>query len=133
MTGKGDKFLYLGILLLFIGLPLVLKTTATPHSAKEGLVLEIVSSGRVIERERLEDAREPRELRLREGGGSNVLLIKDGRVRMASADCPGGDCLRTRPLSRAGGSIVCLPHRLIVRLRDGGRGKSESDFDAVTY
>ena len=35
---------------------------------------------------------------------------------MAQSDCPGGDCVRTGTITRAGQSIVCLPEQVVVQL-----------------
>ena len=40
-------------------------------------------------------------------------------VRVAWADCPTQDCVRTGLITRSGQSIVCLPARIIVRLEGG--------------
>ena len=50
--------------------------------------------------------------------GKNVLVIKDGSARVAEADCPDLVCARHREISLVGESIVCLPHRLVIEIRD---------------
>ena len=57
----------------------------------------------------------------------NVLQIADGQAAVTEANCGDHTCVRTGAVSRAGETIVCLPHRLIVEIR-GGDG---SDFDAT--
>ena len=57
----------------------------------------------------------------------NVLEIRDGQAAVIDANCGDHTCVRTGAVSRAGETIVCLPHRLIVEIR-GGDG---SDFDAT--
>ena len=52
-------------------------------------------------------------------GGSNRVVIKDGRVRVEEADCPDGLCVGQGAISRAGQTIVCLPHRLVVTVLGG--------------
>lgn len=59
--------------------------------------------------------------------GSNVLTVSGGAVSVTEADCPGGDCTHTASVSRAGETIVCLPHRLIVSVNGASEGP-----DAVT-
>ncbi len=44
----------------------------------------------------------------------NTLVIADGTAYMRAADCPDGLCVAHRPISRAGESIICLPHRVVV-------------------
>lgn len=62
--------------------------------------------------------------------GFNAFVIDEGAVRMVSSDCGGGDCLRMTPARSVGDIIVCLPHRLMLRLT----GESERrDLDVVSY
>ena len=64
---------------------------------------------------------EPGEYRISDGDSYNVIEITEGGVRMKEADCPDQICV-----SR-GLSIVCLPHRLVIRLEQLG----DQELDAV--
>ena len=57
----------------------------------------------------------------------NVVLIENGSVRMESSDCHNQVCVSHMPISRSGESIICLPHRIVVRIQGG----KEADVDAV--
>lgn len=57
----------------------------------------------------------------------NVVLIENGSVRMQSSDCHNQICVNHMPISRSGESIICLPHRIVVRIQGG----KEADVDAV--
>lgn len=46
----------------------------------------------------------------------NRLVIQNGRAFMEWADCPDQICVAHAPIDAAGQSIVCLPHRVIVRI-----------------
>ncbi len=87
----------------------------------------------VIERDGKEIARFPlredRTIRLPETAaeGYNVLEIADGRLRVAEADCPEQICVQQGWISRIGEQIVCLPHRLVIRLA----AKDSRGMDAV--
>ena len=48
-------------------------------------------------------------------GDTNVCEIRDGKARMTEADCPDHSCVRSKPIGSGGGSIVCLPNRVILR------------------
>lgn len=51
--------------------------------------------------------------------GMNMVKIQDGTVYMAEASCPDQICVNTYPLSaKEPGSIVCLPHKLIVEIKE---------------
>lgn len=53
--------------------------------------------------------------------GSNLIQVKDGKVRIASADCPDQVCVRAGWLTSRAAPIICLPHHLVIRL-EGGNG-----------
>jgi hypothetical protein len=59
--------------------------------------------------------------------GMNVLMLEHGRIRVSEADCPDGFCVRQGWLSSGAVPIVCLPHRLVIRLEGG----SPPEVDAV--
>ena len=61
------------------------------------------------------------ETRVTLGNGEweNVLVIKDGVAFVESADCPDEVCVAHLPISREGETIVCLPHRLVIRIVGG--------------
>ena len=67
---------------------------------------------------------------LHSASGENTIIIKDGAVSMAAADCPDKVCVSMRRISRSGETIVCLPHKLVLEIRSV---ESEtSPLDAVT-
>lgn len=60
-------------------------------------------------------------------GGENTLLISGGHADMIHADCPGEDCVYQKAVSADGETIVCLPHRVVIRISSG----EENSIDAV--
>ena len=70
---------------------------------------------------------EDRTVRIEGEDGYNTLVIENGEVRLSAADCPNGLCVQTGKIRYAGQSIVCLPHKLAVRITGGA-----SALDAVT-
>ncbi|MDO4983110.1 MAG: NusG domain II-containing protein [Eubacteriales bacterium] len=59
--------------------------------------------------------------------GHNTVTISGARVSVTESDCPNHDCEDFGVIAKAGQSIMCLPHRMLVRI-DG-----ETDVDAVIY
>ena len=53
-----------------------------------------------------------------DGRDVNVLVIKSGTAFVTDADCPGRHCALHAPISAVGESIICLPHRLVVRISE---------------
>lgn len=48
--------------------------------------------------------------------GCNLVHTGEGAVWIEKADCPDQYCVRQGAISTADGRIVCLPHRLVVRV-----------------
>ncbi|MBQ7765624.1 MAG: NusG domain II-containing protein [Lachnospiraceae bacterium] len=46
--------------------------------------------------------------------GENILEIRDGKAEITSANCPNGDCVVHKEISKSNESIVCLPHKMAV-------------------
>lgn len=53
--------------------------------------------------------------------GFNVITVEDGKICVSSADCPDKICVKQGKISGAV-PIVCLPHRLEIRVVDGDDG-----------
>lgn len=54
------------------------------------------------------------------GGHVNTLVINGGKASIVSADCPDKLCVHQQEISKAGESIICLPHKLVVRIEGTG-------------
>ena len=61
-------------------------------------------------------------------GGTNVLLIRNGKASMLEADCPDQLCVHQKPIALNRESIICLPNNVVVEI-ESGTGR---EFDAVT-
>lgn len=49
----------------------------------------------------------------------NILEIRDGQAMVTDANCGDHTCIRTGAISREGETIICLPHRLEIRVVGG--------------
>ena len=47
-------------------------------------------------------------------GGTNILVIEDGRAYLIDANCPDKLCVHQGKISRTGEVITCLPNKLTV-------------------
>ena len=70
---------------------------------------------------------EDRAVTIEGEGGTNLLVIEDGKACVSDADCPDKLCVNQGKIRYSGQSIVCLPHRLTVVIEDG----AEDDIDSV--
>jgi len=53
------------------------------------------------------------------GEDYNIIEVDRGRIRVSDANCPGRSCVRQGWVSGGNVPVVCLPHRLIIRLEGG--------------
>ena len=53
--------------------------------------------------------------------GTNVCEIKNGEVKMTEADCPDHLCMKQKAVDSTGGTIVCLPNKVVI---EGEKGES---------
>ena len=116
---RGDIFLIGGCLLAALvccGLWLGLR--------RDGGTVIVEQDGRETARYALS---EDRTVRSEGEGGYNLLVIEGGEVYLSEADCPTQLCMKTGKIRYAGQSIVCLPHKLAVRITGGASG-----LDGVT-
>lgn len=61
---------------------------------------------------------------------TNVCEIKDGSVRMISAKCPDHLCIKQRTIDKSGGTIVCLPNKVVLEIVNTGND-AEQKLDEV--
>ena len=46
----------------------------------------------------------------------NIVEVKDGKVSVTESNCKDHICVNTPAISKVGQSIICLPHKLVVRI-----------------
>ena len=111
MKKKYDPALYLTLAALFVA-PIL----GAFFSGRDGdvIVVEAIRDGRVVVLGNLGEMGGS-AMTFGEPGNFNEIIIGEG-VRMISADCPGGDCLRAGEIGKNGEMIVCVPNRLVIRL-----------------
>lgn len=64
-------------------------------------------------------------------GEENLLAVQDGKAYMQSANCRDQLCVRQGATGRTGKQIVCLPHRVVVRLERADGAAVQDDLDVV--
>ena len=63
-------------------------------------------------------------------GSVNVITVENGAVYMKEANCRDGLCLRQSRLRNQVGTIVCLPHEVVVKLA-GGVPQTDDGLDVI--
>ncbi len=57
---------------------------------------------------------------------SNELVIRDGKAFITEANCPDRICVKHRGISHVGETIVCLPHKVVIRIEGGYTADSDA-------
>lgn len=69
------------------------------------------------------------EFTIRTSNGYNVIKIENNKIWIEDTDCPDEYCKLQGSISRDGQVIVCLPHKLIIKIVSDDKDK-EIDFIA---
>lgn len=65
-------------------------------------------------------------------GDTNVCEIKNGKVHMTEADCPDHLCMKQKAVDSTGGTIVCLPNKVVIEGEKGDSSAQETpEFDTA--
>ncbi len=109
-----DKKLKIGIAaavaaaLICVAVWIAMKTAVVENPAAE-----IILDGEVV---RTLPLSEDCEFTVNCGGGYNIVTVKNGAVSVTEADCPDKVCVHTGAISGGKVPIVCLPHKLEIRI-----------------
>lgn len=75
----------------------------------------------------VEDSYEIRQ----EDGAVNIVAVEDGAVYMKEANCRDGLCIRQGRMKNGAKTIVCLPHKLVVRITGEAIDTTHDDLDVI--
>ena len=92
----------------------------------DGHIANVYVDGKVVYSVDLDDVSTPYEKEIVTEYGKNVLLIEKGKICVIDADCDGKECVHTGFITDSSMPIVCLPHRLVVKI------EKEGDVDVVS-
>lgn len=110
------------LLVLSAGAALLLFAGRTP-----GTTAQILWDGKVVKEINLSTVTLEYSFTLEDEHGSNTVTVSHGRIAITAADCPDQICVKQGAISTDGDPIVCLPHKLMVRIISGDRG----DYDIL--
>ena len=64
-------------------------------------------------------------------GSVNVIAVEGGAVYMKEANCRDGLCIRQGKMKNGAKTIVCLPHKLVVRITGDAIDTEHDDLDVI--
>ena len=107
-----------------IGLVLVVAAAAAllfQSRSAPSPVARITRDGAVVEEIPLDQVAAPYTITLEDSLGTNLVQVERGRIRIAEADCPDQVCVNQGWISDGTVPVICLPHRLVIEIRGGGK------------
>lgn len=93
-------------------------------------VANVYQDGNCIYSVDLSHVTEKYEFTVEDDNGFNTIRVEPGRICVIAADCHDATCIRMGWLSGGTAPIVCLPHRLVIRLEHTAKETTEG-FDGV--
>lgn len=123
---RGDAVLLIILLVLLSGSWLYIGWLRA-HQGDQ-LVATVTVNGNSVKQIDLNTVSEPYQFRVDDGnGGYNIVQVERGRIRVVEANCQEQVDVRQGWISEPNQSIICLPHRFVVRLVASG----QSDVDGI--
>lgn len=110
LKNKKADWILLAVLLLFVVFVLLLQSS----QKTSGSIVEVtVGSEHYLTLDLSEDYEGDI---LGVGGGSNHLIIHDGKARISAASCPDQKCVHQGEIQFSGQPIICLPNQVVVQI-----------------
>lgn len=105
---RADLLLLLGLFAAGCAVGLCLLLTG-----RNGALLEVRVDGQI---QAVYPLHQNRTVTIQGVGGTNLLVIENGKASITEADCPDALCVRMGSISKSGQSIVCLPHKVVAEV-----------------
>lgn len=118
MKERGKKVKAYGkdILLILVIFGIGVSLLAYTYLGKQNHpVVAVRVDGKVVQEFLLDDSI---QYKIEGIGGTNTLCIDEGSVWLKEADCPDQICVQTGKIRYAGQSIICLPHKVVVEIKE---------------
>ena len=110
MISRADILLIVGIMILAIAGLFVWKKLQKP-----GAYVDIMIDGDSVKTLQLD---QDTSYEVKQQAGVNTVVVQDGNVTVQDADCPDKICEKHRAISQTGETIICLPHKLVVEIKE---------------
>lgn len=119
VKNKKDIYLIAGFLIVAIILYVVIALIK-----KEGSKVIVTVDKKIVYETTLD---KDQIYEIKTSAGSNTLVIKNGEAYISRSDCKDHLCENQGRIKKAGQSIICLPHKVVVEVKQDG-----ANVDAVS-
>ena len=119
---KTDKLIFWSVLLSAVFL-LLFSNVIFAKTGRETIVIEL--GGKEYARYQQDALSQPKTLEIQTEFGYNKIEVSKRGARVIDSDCKDRQCIGE--IQKSGEMMVCLPHRLIVKIEGSG------EVDGVAY
>lgn len=85
-----------------------------------GTIAVITVDGQEYKRIDLSRVTESYDIEIDTKYGHNTVHVEPRRIAVTQANCPDGICVAQGAIDRGGVPIICMPHRLVVKIEGSG-------------
>ncbi|SHF56470.1 hypothetical protein SAMN02746089_02168 [Caldanaerobius fijiensis DSM 17918] len=124
---KGDIVVALFMAILAVVLLGFYNITSNRHYAHKYAVITV--DGKFYKKVSLDDTNYQQKIPVVTKYGKDILMVKDGGIKVIYAECPDKICIKEGFIDKPGQSIVCLPFRIVVEIK----GEKNAQIDQVVY
>lgn len=110
-----DKIIIAIIVVISIGSYAFMKISK--NKSPEGIYVQITLKGKVYKKIPLTQSTDEK-ITVESNLGKNIVEIKNGKVRINESDCKNQICVKTGYIGAPGDVIACLPHELLVEIKE---------------
>lgn len=123
---KADKYIIIGIFILLLISSLWVFIYKSSKDVK-GSQAVISKDGNIIETIDLSLVKEPYEFTIKsKNNGYNTIYVEKDKIKFIEANCPDKLCVKTGLLTNTSDIAVCLPHGIIIEIKNGKDGQMDS-------
>ena len=119
---KKLDFVIIGVLMILSFLPEII-LGASVGKGYNNTYAEITVDGKMYKTVALSEHSGEEIFEIKTDDGINVVKIKDNKIGIIEADCPDQVCMNPEYIEKAGESLVCLPHKVMIQIK----GLSDDD------
>lgn len=87
---------------------------------------EIYIDGRLYRTINDLERQDMQSLTVRTEHGYNIICYKEGKIWVSEADCANQTCVKYAKASLAGETIVCAPHKLVIKIVSTNYDKADA-------
>lgn len=108
----------LGIILLLIIFLFSILLLMPSFFSQNNVIAEIYQDGILIKSIDLSNISAPYNIPIVDENKENIILVERGCISISSASCPDQTCVNQGKITTGVVPIVCLPHRLVIELKE---------------